>query len=76
MARSAVKGYFIKPGSGLLGQIRGSWNLFVFDVRLAMDWARMKLAGLTVALFKWMGYASIETIGAASSETQVASAAA
>jgi len=72
MARSAVKGYFIKQGSGFLSRIRGSWSLFVFDARLMMDWARMKLAGLSMALFKWLGYASIETI--TSSENQVTSA--
>ena len=62
MARSAVKGYFVKPGSGLVSRMRGSWHLFVFDLRLMADWAMTKMASVSVIVFKWLGYASLETI--------------
>ena len=70
MARSAVKGYFVKPGSGLVSMVRGSWHLFVFDIRLMVDWATTKLAGLSMAVFKWLGYTNpLETIMAAPSSS-------
>jgi len=62
MARSAVKGYFVVPGAGPLGWIRGNINLIIFELYLLVDWATLKLASWTMAVLRQLGFVTVEVL--------------
>lgn len=59
MARVAVRGFFCSDGkASLLARIRGNLHQVLFDLRLSIDWLKMRLAALSSRLLYLVGYAS------------------
>jgi len=58
MARTAVRGFFVKEGDSLFNHTRGFLHLFIFDMRLLFDWTKIKLIKMCTNILSMFGYIS------------------
>ena len=56
MARSAVRGFFVKKDDPIVNQIWGFFHLFIFDLRLFVDWTRIRVISVFTKLLTMLGY--------------------
>ena len=56
MARSAVRGFFVKEDDAILNRARGFIHLFVFDIRLLLDKTKIKIMSFGTKLLVLFGY--------------------
>ena len=56
MARSAVRGFFVKKDDSILNRLWGHWHLMIFDLRLLVDLAKLRIASVLTRLLTFVGY--------------------
>ena len=64
MARSAVKGFFVKQSDSTFNQILGRVHLMIFDLRLFVDFTKLRIMSMFMKLLTFVGYIpSLEQLG-------------
>ena len=56
MARSAVRGFFVKKDDPILRQFWGLFHLLIFDLRLLIDLTKLRIMSIFTKLLKFVGY--------------------
>ena len=56
MARSAVRGFFVKEGDTVFNQAQGFIHLLIFDMRLLFDWTKVKMLSFGTKILTFLGY--------------------
>ena len=56
MARTAVRGFFVKKGDTFFSRAKGFVHLFIFDVRLLLDWSKIKIISFFTKILTIIGY--------------------